>query len=189
MVRQAVEIVYNPAKLKDVVRALAGVPKGLPKVLARAVNKTATRGRTKVIRTVAQEISIRQGDLRRRNVRMKRATYRQPVAYIIISGRRIPLIAFKAYGSRRGVSYRISRREGRQRIREAWVESFISGHWAVVRRRGRARLPLVELRGPSVPEAVRGIRALTEAVLGRELGQHLDKEIATQVGLLLRRGR
>lgn len=209
----AVNVVVDEAKAARLADELADVPNGLPRVITRAVNKVGVAARTKIVRTISSEINVKQAELKRRNVDLRKANYDTLTATILVGGRRIPLIHFKAFQTRRGVTYAI-RRGQRKLIPTAFKESagtpvkMPSGHRGVfirtgapvigrrLRRRGpgrgmaglvRPRLPIAERFGPSVPEEMRNIAELSENVLDTEISENLEREIDTQAGLVLER--
>lgn len=80
---------------------------------------------------------------------------------------------FKRTGTPR-ISRSLSRRSSKKLGRKKGV-AFIT----------RPRLPITELRGPSVPAVVENIREYARAALESRLGQKLFAEIENQIGVLL----
>jgi len=183
------DVAVNQRQWKEIRRLLADVPKAVPRVLTRSINKVGVAARTKIVRRVAAEVNVKQKDLRRRNISLVKANFRTLLERIRIIGRRIPVIRFGARQTKRGVSYRIKRGGGRKKIAGAFKATMDSGHEGVFVRRGAKRLPIVQQYGPSVPAVVEGIDELAAAMLDREIHERLDREITTQVGLVLERRR
>lgn len=191
-----VDVKVNKAQMADLERTLKGIPRGVPRVLTRAINRVGVAARRQVVKAVSREIAVTQKDLKARNVRLRKANFRTLRARISISGRRIPVLKFGAKQTRRGVTYRIKRGGGRKRIADAFMEAksgteirMPSGHRGVFRRRMGSRLPIDELFGPSVPAVVEGVAELAAETMNRQLGRDLDKEVTKQVGWLLERRR
>lgn len=207
----SVRIWLDEAQLADIRRELGDCEGQMPAVLARAVNKVGVAARTKIIRAVTGEVNLKASDVRQKNVSLSKASYRDPTARIHISGRRVPLKSWGARQIGRGVSYAITR-GGRKTVLHAFGATMKSGHLGIFIRSGqpkvgqrlrrgrgpgrgmtglvRPRLPIRELFGPSVPEVVRGLAELSANVLDQQIREGLDKEITTQIGLVLsRRGR
>jgi len=197
-----IEITVNRRQMRELKAFFAEAPRELQTVLSRAINKVGVTARKRIIDIIAQQIAVKKSDLRNRNVTLRRATYRDLMANIVISGRRIPIFNFGARQTKKGVTYRISRSGGRKTALGAFMESYASGtpiqmrsgHRGVFRRRQLeghelARLPIEEIFGPSVPVAAENISALTEASLNNVIGSRLEKEITTQVGVILQRHR
>lgn len=180
-------------------------------VVSRALNKVAASARAEIVRRVSREVNLRPKQLRDHNVRLFPANRRTWLAQIQIRGRRIPLIAFAARQTRRGVSYAI-RRGQRRTIEHAFInvgktdkqpnvllrvgEPRISRRAAerTDRRAGRVkgmgfltrpRYPIFIRYGPSVPQVVADIAELSAGVYDRKLAERLGMELDRQVGVLL----
>ena len=182
-----IEVVMDEAQLKDIERMFAGIPRALPKVVARALNKTATFARAEVVHEIATQVIIKQAEIRR-NIVLKRASWRHWVASLRIKGRRIPLIAFRARQTKRGATYQITRTGGRRKLPHAFLATMPSGHEMVAERKGAARLPIRALWGPSVVGVFEGAMGLSARLLGNA-NRRLAVEISRQVEVLSRRGR
>jgi Prophage minor tail protein Z (GPZ) len=180
------------ADLRHVELALAGIRNGVPRVAARAINRTLTTVRAEAARTIATDIGIPVTAVRK-SLALTKANFATLRGVITITGRRIPLIELKASGPEpsrgrgRGVSYAIGGE--RRRVGSAFIAEMQSGHRGVFKRVGQSarrsagawskNLPIVELRGPSIPH-VAGQRRILEALktLGaRTLGKNLQSEI------------
>lgn len=135
-----------------------------PGAIARAVNRAATSTRAKMATRIAKDLGLRTGTVRDE---IKITPAREPafVARLVVSGKRIPLIEFKASGPEpsrgRGRGVRARLPGGAGRYPHAFIATMPkSGHRGVFERfdsRGRkgARGPrggrVYELRGPSLP--------------------------------------
>jgi hypothetical protein len=178
--------------------ALAGVRNGLPRVLTRAINRSATTVRTRASRAVAEDIGVPVRTVNESMV-LQRATPQRLRAVITITGRRIPLIDLRARGPEpsrgrgRGVSYALG--GTRRRIQSAFIATMRSGHRGVFKRIGTSarksprgwssNLPIVELKGPSIPR-VAAKRAILEAI--KAVGEMaLLKNIQHEVRFLMSR--
>jgi len=178
------EIRYDDKKIKQLERELQDFPKNsLPKVMSRALNRTATEARTKTSRMLAGEIGIKIGDVRKR-ITMSRASYRRWRSSIKISRRRIPLIRFGAKQTKKGVTYKKDRK--RVLISHAFITTMASGHTGVFKRKFSSRLPISELRGPSLGQVYVNAQDAANQI-HRESLSRLEKNIHDQVQLILRR--
>ena len=125
-----------------------------PLIMARALNRAAVSGQTAMVKAVSADTGIAAKNVKR-EIQIDKANRSRPMVALTIAGRRIPLIAFGARGPEpsrgrgRGVSYRLP--GGRGRVPNAFIATMGSGHRGVFKRRGRKRLAIVELRGPSLP--------------------------------------
>jgi len=196
-----IHVQVDQAKLAEIERLLAGIKNGLPTVLARAVNKTAAYGRTRIIRRLASEVGLQQ-KLVRRVVSLLRATYRTPAARIRIRARRMPLVWFGAKQTAKGVTFRAPAvaewtldYKGSKRGRLLAEHAFIArmpmrgkeqtvAHEGVYVRKGRPRLPIRELLGPSAAAVFVGVSGLADAMM-TEVSQRLGLELDSQVRVLL----
>jgi hypothetical protein len=145
-----------------------------PVVAMRATNDALGAARTDVRRGLAADSGLTQAVVRQ-SMSEVRATVSRPEARLTVTGRRIPLIDFRARQTRTGVSYRLP--GGRNTVPGGFIQTMRSGHRGVFKRRGRPRLPIDELFGPSLPHIVRR-RGLFdprryEAVLRRRFEHHL----------------
>lgn len=182
-------VTVNKQQMREAKRLLADTPRAMPKIITRSVNKVAVKARTRIVRRVASEITVKQKDLRSRNVKLKKANYTTQTATISITGKRIPLIQFRAKQTKKGVTYKIKKTGGRKKIPHAFITAMDSGHRGAFRRKGTSRLPIVELFGPSIPAAMENIAELAKRTMNREIGTNLHNEINRQVGLVLERRR
>lgn len=129
--------------------------KAAPLIMARSLNRAGVSGQSAMVRAVSDDTGIAAKNVKREIV-LDKATRTNPVVALSIAGRRIPLIAFRARGPEpsrgkgRGVSYRLPGSAGR--IPNAFIATVGTGaHRGVFKRRGKKRLPIMELRGPSLP--------------------------------------
>ena len=179
-------------QLRSVQRMLAGIPRGMNKVIPRAINKVGVSGRKLIVDKVAADIPIKKGVLKKKNVKLKRASYYKWRAEINISGKRIPLIELKATErqKRGGIAYTIRKGGGRRVHKQAFIATMRSGHRGVFARKGRGesrvpRLPIIEQRGPSVPQVFTNIREFAKGLLEKRLAAKLSAELTTQVKVLI----
>jgi hypothetical protein len=102
---------------------------------------------------VAEDMGLKVGDVNAR-IRVEQATEDRHVARLYASYKRLPLIDFGAKGPEpsrgkgRGVTARLG--GGRNRYPNAFIATMHSGHRGVFTRKAGPRLPIVELRGPSI---------------------------------------
>ena len=174
-------------------KGLSRYPKGAKKVLTRAVNKVTSRTRTKISREVRKRLNVRAKTVNK-SVTATRARFSSPTATIKIRGSRLGLLDFIGTSqTRRGVAYRIKRGAARETIKGGFIQRMPNGHRGAFVRTSKSRLPIVALRGPSIPAAVAGIRTLAKRQVERDVSADLSNEIGVQVGVLIdqesRRGR
>jgi len=177
------EIKFDDEKLKQVQRVLRDIPKALPRVMSRGLNRTATSARTQVSRSLAKEIGLKIKDVRDK-LTLQRATYSNWRSAVGISSKRFGLIKFGARQTKKGVTYK----KGRKRvlIRHAFIATMKTGHRGVFLRKGPPRLPIQELRGPSLAQVYAGTRDEVNHIQA-ESAAKLQKNIHDQVDLILKR--
>jgi len=199
-----VSLQINKRQQRQVQRLLASVPVGMPKVMQRALRRTGDMVRVRIVRAVAGNINIAQNKLFQRGNKQRpitqpvRATVSNPSERIEVSGGRLPLGRFGAKQHwrkgrsggrlRKFVSYRIDKTGGRQRVEGAFIPDLGSGFRGVFKRKGRARHPLVQLFGPSVPQVAQ-TRPQVMALIRTDAADLLEKNVAQQVQRVLDKGR
>jgi hypothetical protein len=138
--------------LSDWERALARLRTKAPQAITRALNRAITSARVVMVREVARDLGIKQATVRDR-MSVEQAKPGTERARLSASLKRIPLIEFNARGPEpsrgkgRGVAYRLG---GAKRLPHAFIATMRSGHRGVFERVGTRRLPIHELKGPSI---------------------------------------
>jgi hypothetical protein len=155
------EIKLNGAA--ELQRDLGAMPKNITAAMVRAMNRALTSGRTAMVRAIAQDTGLKAADLRKA-IHITPATWSRPEARMATSLKRLPLILFGAKGpmpSRgrgKGVSWRLAG-GARNSVGNAFLAQVRSpqqtaigaaGHLGVFVRRGKGRLPIRQLYGPSL---------------------------------------
>lgn len=161
---------------KPVAAELARIGKDAPLAVVRALNHVLGKANTQLVRALAADVGITQ-QVVRKSVKAERATGGRMIATLSVTGRRIPIAAFSPRQTRRGVAHRL--RGGSSPIPGAFLATVGAGHRGVFKRRGAKRLPIIELRGPSLPHVVRN-KLLLQQLIGpteAELAARLEHEI------------
>lgn len=164
-------------------RRLLELGQDAPRAATRAVNKTLASLKTATVRALAQNVGLRNSDVSP-SIQISRATWSRQFGALVVTGKRVPLLAFGARGPEpsrgrgQGVTYRLP--GGRGRAEHAFLATMRSGHRGVFQRRpGAGRLPITELFGPSLPHAMvsSGILAAQEANGETLLAKNMNHEI------------
>ena len=105
---------------------LRGDAKAMETAVNRALNKTATFAKTRIVTDLNASLNLKKSMLRggkdvKGAVRVSPATKRRASAIVIIKGTRIPLIAFGARQTGKGVTYSIKRGGKRQLLRHGFI--------------------------------------------------------------------
>lgn len=164
---------------------LKTIPDGVSRAIVAALNRAAEAARTDAVRKVRERYYVRAGTIRD-EIRITKATLEDQRAVISAAGSPISLSKFWISPARpltrrrrKPVIARVVRGEGGP-IKGAFVAQMKSGHIGVFHRAGRARLPIVERYGPSVPQMLGHpdvIAYVEERAQGR-LAERMDHEIA-----------
>lgn len=169
---------------------LEALGKEAPRASMRAINRTLQSVNTQAVRGIAGDLGILQKHVRD-TLRIYRANTNNLRGSLQGTGRRIPLIDFKARGPEpsrgRGAVTAISKGT-RKPYPGAFIATMRSGHRGVFVRKGASvkksrgawgfNLPIKELFGPSVPYIFRKhIRAALKSFAGSELAKNLRHEI------------
>jgi len=192
MADRLVDIKFDEAKLRQVRFMLRDIPKAMPQVMSRSINRTSKSAVVEIARQIAGNVKITQAVVKK-NISVKRATYARWQAWLDLHTKRIPLIKFRARQIKKGVSYQI-KRGGRQRITDPprpFIQTMpASGHEGVFKRHTEAtrRLPIVQLFGPSVAGVFEGASGIATDVQ-RTTAKRLVKNIDSQVAYILNKRR
>lgn len=181
-----IDIEVNQKQLRRVEQMLRGMPREIPKILYRAVNRTAALAKTQISREIRQEINIKAKDLNEKVI-LQRAKLHWPVATIGLSKKRVPVMDFAARQTKTGVSYKIKKAGGREQIKHAFITTMPeTGHTGVFKRWGKTRLPIVELFGPSVGEIFKRSQSLIKRIT-EQAYKNLARNIESQLDYVLAR--
>jgi Prophage minor tail protein Z (GPZ) len=173
-----------------VIVSLTETPELVTRAMVRAQNRAIVTARTTIARLMAEDLGM---PIRRvvEAISLRNASIERPEARIGASAKRIPLIDFDASGPEpsrgkgRGVSYRLN--GGRARIPSGFIATMRSGHRGVfVRKPTAGRLPIQELKGPSLgkvfakyrPEAIEAATASFKKNFDHELSFAKDSKYA-----------
>lgn len=164
----------------DVLAGFDRLEAGAQTAIRRALSRTAVSVRVAMARAMSDDTGLKVGTIRDR-LRVEIVDHADPVARISVSGARIPLIEFGARGPEpsrgrgRGVTARLT--GGAGRYPHAFIATMRSGHRGVFQRRGTTRLPIYELRGPSLPKVFTKYIPLGLARGEEQLAKNLEHEL------------
>lgn len=167
---------------------LRDVKNGMDRAMKAAVRRTATTMRSRVGKAVAGYLNVKQKDVKNTVTVRDRGDAGSEVK---ITGKRIPLIKFGAKWNRRnaGATYQIRRGGARTTAPGTFIRARRkSGKEAVFIRPGKARTPIWERFGPSVPHVAPDVPEIKRLMEGGA-SEILDKNLASQVDRLLKRSR
>lgn len=167
-------------KLDELGRALGvDAPKKLKRETATAINATARKTVNLLAKEIGKELATPQKEIKRKIAVSDKAKPQNLSATVKQRPTsRLSLKRFSARQTSKGVSYKISKTEGRKTIKGAFIQASLGGH--VYRRQGKARLPITKLDGPS-PWGVTQKKKLDELVAKRDVEPELVKQIDRRI--------
>jgi hypothetical protein len=157
-------IVIAKLDIDGALKKLGATRVGATEAITRALNKTAITARAESARSIRDAgYGIKVGSVKG-SISIRRATEQELKAVVTATGNPIPLIAYGARQTSKGVSVNV--KNGRKVIAHAFIATMASGHKGVFARTGKAHkkvtrggksywsgLPIKELFGPSIPTA------------------------------------
>ena len=136
----------------EVERAIASLRAKSPLAIVRSMNRGMGAGRTQLVRDTARALKLKVGTVRDRTS-VGNATTGQLRATIMASAKPVPAIEFGARGPdpSRGLGRGITTKLPSRRFPRAFFAVVGKGqHRGVFERVGKKRLPIREIKGPSV---------------------------------------
>lgn len=182
------EVLPLSASRKDLRLSFDKIVKSADRATIAALNRTADRGRTLAVREMQRDLGASSQKTLRDAVTVDRATSAKAVAFIEARGKRIPIIELnpkpRTVSKRRrgvpGVTWGAKNRL----IAGSFIAKLVSGHTGVFKRRGKERLPIDELKGPSAAKVFSNrsvqtpVRALLRDFFPQEFKRLLSMRIA-----------
>lgn len=170
-------------KVEEIERMLSRTPDQVNRVLATAINSSASHGRRRAAKAVRKEYVVdRTGAMK--DLKMIRATPGYLRATLKSEGKPIELFKFDTIPRFPDVSKvraRVKKSSSHKTIESAFVSQMGSGHMNVFERVGKSRLPIKGLYSPSLPqmygndEVINDVDIEVEKRLDQELSKALEK--------------
>lgn len=181
-----ISIEFSQSQLNSVADRLKGIPSGVGKALAGAVNDTAKQCKTRISSGIRDKVNLKKKDIDPEIVIYPLATEKKPSAKVTLSkSQRLGLNDFGARPTNAGVTYQILKGGGRKLAKSAFGLDMPRLGGQVFRRAGAVggklvpRLPIVKLKGPSPwgvfvkSGMVTPIKAETQQLLNKNLEQRV----------------
>lgn len=169
----------------ELVKNLGNLANNLPKQLGIVSSKVSRKTKSLIAKDISKTVAVKQKDVKKQIITRKKGKTTRIVE--LKKSVRIPLKNFGARQTKKGVSYRIDKRESRKKLPGAFtgprpgVTSVkLGGH--VYRRRGKSRLPIQKLFGPS-PWGV-FVKNSREKPIKIEVNLELKKQLAERIRYL-----
>jgi len=167
-------------KIEQLARAVGtDGPKKFRRETATAINATARKTINMLSKEIGKELATPQKAIKttikvasKASQNKLGATVRQrPTS-------RLSLKEFSARQTKKGVSYRVSKSQGRKTLAGAFIVDKIGGH--AFKRKTKSRLPIVKLQGPS-PWGVTVKNKLDQLVAKRDVEPELIKQVERRI--------
>lgn len=178
----SLETVISDRDVKRIAAGLGGYSRRLPQQLAIIVNATAKKVRTKMSRDVRSEMAIKARDMNRMLSVRKAHKGRISAVVTLKHSFRPSLKAFSPRQTRKGVTYRISKKGSRKLAiggfmgaKPGQLSVKLRGH--VYKRVTKKRLPLTRLDGASAWASFNhnGMKPPTKLYARRELRKQIKR--------------
>ncbi len=178
-------IEFNVTQIERAERLLGEIPGALPKAQASAINRSLITARAEIVRAVRKEYVIKAEDVRS-TIRVTNASAASPMGQIKSMGGPIPLVKFDA-SKDNPVRARVKKNGAKKPIKHAFRQTMGNGYQGLWIRAGKARYPLKQLYGPSIPQMI-GNENVIKSVEEKAI-ETLDKRIDHEINRILEAGR
>lgn len=151
----SISIQIDTGQLKRLMRATERSGKKFPRELSAAINTVAKKTQVKIGKDVRSKVEMSVAESKKPLKTKQKASAQSPKAIVSIAKtRRLGLQHFKARQDKTGVTYKINKQGGRQRIEGAFQgprPGVVKASWGgiVLARQGESRLPIVHQLGVS----------------------------------------
>lgn len=170
-------------QLELVERLLAGVPNGVPRALASALNRGASRGKTSAIRRVKGVYTVQPSALTANSrITLKSASAGSLEATVTFGGSKIPLNKFQVSPKSPGGRYTViaaGKRGGGAVLPHAFIAN-LSNTGGVYERIAKPRFPVEEKMGLSTGQMVgsQEVSSGLEDEVSEVVNQRIEHEVA-----------
>ncbi|MEC0092497.1 phage tail protein [Paenibacillus macquariensis] len=184
----------NFIEVKEDLKAVKGSLKQMDKAVQQAVlssiNRATQRAKTETGRKVREKYIVKQKEVVE-TLRIKKAKGKSLQATLTSKGHSIPLIKFGVSPKRRlkrapkVLQAAVFRGGAKKPIPGAFIAT-TGSHTGVFERLGKKRLPIKEMRGPSVPSMAgnQEVREHIQKVYGEEMEKRVPHELDRTLGRL-----
>lgn len=175
-------------QLERVERQLRGVPRQIPVVTARAINRAAEQARTQASRSARETYQVKHKDVIK-TIKIKKAFPSDLTAAVTSRGGALELMKFKVSANKplptRSKYAVVSvKKSSKKTVKGSFVAAMRNGHKNVFTRVNKARKPIRGHYGPSIPQTL-GNDDVTSAVENKAmlvLDTRLEHEISRVLG-------
>lgn len=183
------EFISVDSNIKSAVKSTKQISKVIPKATSAALNRAGQRAKTEAVRKTREIYNITAKTINQ-TIRIKRSTVSNLTLELKSKGPNIPLIRFKTTPSKPSARQpKVLKAAVKKGAKKPIPGAFVAqagAHIGVFERKGRGRLPIVELRGPAVPVMMNNdevVEAAREAY-AESFSERLPHEIDRLLGRL-----
>jgi hypothetical protein len=184
-----ISIEIDAKQLKALQKAVERSGKKFAKELAAAINDVARKTKVKIGKDVRTKVEMSVAESKKPLKAKQKATAQAPTAIVSIAKtRRLGLQHFKAKQDKSGVSYKINKQGGRQRIEGAFrgpKPGVIKPSWGgiVLQRVGKAKTPIVHILGVSAfgVYAKNNMKKEQTVLIRQQLTQQMERRIKLNI--------
>lgn len=185
-----VAISIDASQMDEIAAALKEVKNGVEIALQRSLNDSARHANTQLVKKIRENVAFKKASDVKKHTKVSLANRKHLSSRVSLKETaRISLKYFGAKQTRKGVSYRISKKGNRGFVAGAFqgpkpgtMKASWKGH--AFKRVGKNRLPIVKLHGPS-PWGVT-VKSGLDKSQSAESQAYLYKRLNHHVGFLLR---
>lgn len=182
------DIKLDPNDVRRIQRLLSAVPKSIPKVFSRALNKTATTARKESAQKISKASGVKVNWVRNMII-LTPATRTRWVAKLRVSGWKVNAIKYFKSRTRKGqTSFSKPNLPGLEIPESAFIQTMPTGFTGLFERVGFTKYPIRPVYGPSLSQIVTGSQGIINEVY-RNARVNLARHVESQVRLVLSRGR
>lgn len=180
-----ISVQVKSSSLASVKKIMSDLGFNVRKELAVAVNKASDKTKSKMVKSIKDELITTQAVMKQAIGTKGKASEQSIETTIVLKKeKRLPLKEFKPTQNKTGVTYKISKTKGRKTIAGAFQgprPGVMKRSWKgnVFKRLGKKRLPIAKLFGPSVwgVFVVKKLEAPTTAEAQKELIKQVQERI------------
>lgn len=182
-----IEIELNAKQLKELKAAAAKARKSFPKEIAGAINAVSRKTKVKIGRDIRSVVAMKTAEAKKPiSIKSKATAGHLSATVSLKKTKRLGLRHFGARQDKRGVSYKISKQGGRQRVNGAFQgpkPGVMKMSWKgnAFKRVGKDRLPIVKLMGVSAFGAYAKNELAAPQV--KEINAELQKQMERRIKL------
>ncbi|HDY7976860.1 TPA: phage tail protein [Vibrio vulnificus] len=184
--------------------------KAVPRASAMAINRIANRAISRSVKETSKAVRVQQKIIRRYARVSKKASPKQPVAYVRVRRNDIPAIhigeartqirrkkgRYQVQNVTRGKDGRYSNREisgftsikvGKHRFDNAFLQKLKNGKWHIMQRTSEARYPIKMCAIPIRNEITTAFETNSNQLMKTDMPKELSYAMGQQIRLVIRR--